>query len=62
MVVPKINEDLDETDLQIEIPYSETLANFKYHSIEVRLTDREDNKLANYSFASNKLNNKGDKD
>ena len=49
--VPKVNEDLDETEFQVEIPYSETLANFTaYKSLKVKLTDEGNKELVSHYF------------
>ena len=48
--VPKINDLLDDTELQVEIPYSPTLAKLEVKSVKVKMVDANYKELVSHYF------------
>ena len=49
-LVPKVNQDLEDGELEVEVPYSEALANLGCKSLHVHLADSAGKELVGHSF------------
>ena len=54
--IPKINESLEETEFQVEVPHNDILAGLGAKSLKVKICDKDEKELVGHYFDPNRLN------